>query len=359
MTTTTKTSVNVNVNVQTTFTTDGLSPRDAKLIKEQTAKMEAELKALSQPTQINQADSGYLDWGGSAKSLNEVFNMVCNGTPSAPAPTDSGHPSGSLKKDANGVITTPGGYKIEQLKQHDWKITGPDGKSTLIWGDPHVKESDGGAFDFKRDSTFVLGDGTRINVKTVPWGNNMTVTGGLEIISGNDRVQVTDINKGKGKVGDITQDGFQHVNSFGGKDVFVMGKETDDWSFQGKEIIGSNNGGESFKLGNALGVGTPTPATPATPTTPTQQPTTRLDQLKNLFQSLNKVFDSLKNLTDLLARNTRNNGGIVPPGREPVVNRRKGFLEKAFSNIGRMLDTYLKLQNLSRSIQTNRNQFQA
>ena len=30
-----------------------------------------------------------------------------------------------------------------------------------------------------------------------------------------------------------------------------MGKETDDWYFHGKEIIGSNDGGDSFKLGQA------------------------------------------------------------------------------------------------------------
>ena len=37
------------------------------------------------------------------------------------------------------------------------------------------------------------------------------------------------------------------------KDVFVMGKETDDWYFHGKEVLGSNNGGDSFKLGQCSG----------------------------------------------------------------------------------------------------------
>jgi hypothetical protein len=155
----------------------------------------------------------------------------------------------------DGVITTPGGYKIEATSQFEWKITNPDGKTnTRIWGDPHVDESDGGKWDFKRDSTFVLPDGTRINCDTTPWSGNpdMTVTKGLEIISGNDRLQVTDIDKGKGKVGTVTQDGFAHVNSFGKNDVFVMGGDGNDWTFQGKEIVGSNNGGESFKLGKDM-----------------------------------------------------------------------------------------------------------
>lgn len=284
-------------------------------------------------------------------SLADVFNLVVNGCPTPPAPIDCSHPSGSLKKDANGVITTPGGYKIEQLKQHDWKITGPDGKETLVWGDPHVKESDGGNWDFKRDSTFVLGDGTKINVSTVPWGNGMTVTGGLEIISGNDRVQVSGIDKGKGQVGEITKDGYAHANSFGGKDVFVMGKETDDWSFQGKEVIGSNNGGESFKLGNDLPVGTPTPA--QNPQT-TQQPANNLNKLLELFKGISKLFDSLKNMSQLLTQRTNQNTGIVPPGREPVETRRQGALEKAFAAIGRMLDTVNKFQDLTKAIDVNR-----
>lgn len=172
-----------------------------------------------------------------------------------PSPFESSQPQGSLRTDGS-VITTAGGYKIEATGQHEWKITGPDGKTTRVWGDPHVDEGDGGKWDFKRNSTFVLGDGTRINVTTKPWGNDgMTVTSGLEVISGNDRVTVSDIDKGKGVVGQVTQDGYAHANSFGGNDVFVMGKETDDWSFQGKEVIGSNNGGDSFKLGNDLAAG--------------------------------------------------------------------------------------------------------
>jgi hypothetical protein len=297
--------------------------------------------------------------GGVARSIADVFNLVLGGgngcIPTVPYPGNGTHPSGNLKVGENGVITTPGGYKIEATKQHEWTITGPDGKSTRIWGDPHVDEGDGGKWDFKRDSTFVLGDGTRINVTTKPWGNgDMTVTGGLEIISGNDRVQVTDIDKGKGKVGQVTQDGYQHVNKFGGKDVFVMGKETDDWSFQGKEIIGSHNGGESFKLGNDLPVGTPAQQ-------PTQKPNTRLDQLLEVFRGLSKVFDALKNLTDVLSRRNTHNPEVVPPARREGswLDQRKGVLERSFAQIGRMLDTLLRLQSLSRGIQANRNVFVA
>lgn len=193
-------------------------------------------------------------------------------------PPDQGdccHPQGSLKNEG-GKITTPGGYTIEATKQHEWIITGPDGKTTRVWGDPHVAEGDGGKWDFKRNSTFVLGDGTRINVTTAPWKDGkMTVTSGLEIISGNDRVNITDIDKGKGVTGPITQDGYAHSNCFGNADVFVMGRESDDWSYQGREVTGSKNGGESFELGNNLPAGNVRP----NPTNDWSQPQQFLNQL--------------------------------------------------------------------------------
>lgn len=289
------------------------------------------------------------------RSIMDIFySVVGNGpaTPAPPAPSDSSHPPGSLKTDANGVITTPGGYTIEATKKFEWKITGPDGKTTRVWGDPHVDEGDGGKWDFKRDSTFVLGDGTRINCTTAPYGNGMTVSAKLEIISGNDRVQVTDIDKGKGKTGPVTHDGFQHVNSFGGKDVFVMGKETDDWSFTGKEIVGSNNGGESFKLGKDLAPGS-TPSTP--PTQNPAKPSGFFGKLGQLFEQMSKLFDNLRKLTEQLEKNN--------PFERPTTNgphggcwvdRRQNGLKSSFEDIGRMLDKVASLRDLSRSVNQNR-----
>jgi Domain of Unknown Function (DUF1521) len=199
---------------------------------------------------------GLADFFDSLRQLTPPANGPgCCRTISPPVREDRCHPTGTLKVDQeSGVITTPGGYKIEQIGQYEWKITGQDGKWTRIWGDPHVQEGDRSgeatAWDFKRDSTFVLPDGTRINVTTKPF-NEMTVTSQLEVINGNDRVLVTDIDKGKGKVGDITHDGLAHTSDRCGRDLFIMGCETDDWYFQGKEIIGSNNGGDSLKLGQA------------------------------------------------------------------------------------------------------------
>ncbi|WP_434388439.1 DUF1521 domain-containing protein [Melittangium boletus] len=283
-----------------------------------------------------------------SRSIKSIFDDVLGGargpsTPSTPTPGDSSHPGGSLQTGKDGIITTPGGYQIQATSQFEWKITGPDGKSTRVWGDPHVDESDGGKWDFKRDSTFVLGDGTRINCSTTDYGNGMTVTKGLEIISGNDRVQVTDIDKGKGKTGAVTQDGYAHANSFGNKDVFVMGKETDDWSFTGKEIVGSNNGGESFKLGNALAAGTGA-AKPANGTDKANK--SFFDKLSGIFGQLSQIFDSLSKITKKAQTNT--------PFQPVNMQNRQKQLANSFQDIGRMLDLFSSIQNLNRSVNQQR-----
>ena len=219
-----------------------------------------------------------------------------------PDPFDAIRQQESLKVDSSsGKITTPGGYQIEQLGQFEWKVTGPDGKSTRVWGDPHVEESDGGKFDFKRDTAFVLGDGTRINVTTKPWGNDMTVTGQLDIVYGDSHVKVTDIDKGKGKVGQPTEDGMAEVVRFHSNsktDTFQMGNETDDWTFENSEIIGSEKGGDVIKTKDESydfgGYKSKLGKDGAVPTK--KQPVwAELSKLNERFDSITKLFDQLKN----------------------------------------------------------------
>lgn len=170
---------------------------------------------------------------------------------SAPDIADCCHPAGTLYTRGD-TVYTPGGYRIEMLGQYEWKITGPDGKWIRVHGDPHVDEGDReGAcdWDFKRNTTFVLGDGTRVNVTTVPGGaDGMTVTGKVEVVSGFQSVTVEGIDKGKGRIGEV---GFHFADAFTG-DVVTMGAETDDWAFRGREITGSREGGDSFVLGDVM-----------------------------------------------------------------------------------------------------------
>lgn len=218
-----------------------------------------------------------------------------------PNPADSLHRTPELKVDKDGKIHTPGGYTIEQLGQFEWKISGPDGKSTRVWGDPHVDESDGGKFDFKRDTAFVLGDGTQINVTCKPWGNGMTVTGQLDVVCGDAHVRVTDIDKGKGKVGEVKMDGQDEVVRFNstGKptDVLEMGKETDDWKFEGHEVIGSENGGEVFKTAKDPLITGHRPVLTGGNTTKQAQRDEQMKALQDLFKSLGKFFETLGNAT--------------------------------------------------------------
>lgn len=170
---------------------------------------------------------------------------------SAPDFADCCHPAGSLYAHGD-TVYTPGGYRVEMLGRYEWRVTGPDGKWIRVHGDPHVDEGDrDGAsdWDFRRNTTFVLGDGTRLNVTTVPGGaEGMTVTSRIEVVSGFRSVTVEGIDEGKGRIGEV---GFHFADTFTG-DVVTMGAETDDWAFRGREIVGSRDGGSSFELGDVM-----------------------------------------------------------------------------------------------------------
>ncbi len=213
-----------------------------------------------------------------------------------PNPAESKDSKASLKVDKeSGKITTPGGYTIEQVGQFEWKVTGPDKKETRVWGDPHVDESDGGRWDFKKNAEFQLGDGTRICVTCKPYGNGATVTGELDIVNADSHIKVTDIDKGKGKVGDVTFDGDEALFKFNaqGADHIKMGASTADWNFEGREIIGSENQGEKLKTKDQAGTSVNTQKWQTA-----FAPTPGNDALKSLqdrFSAVQKLFDSLKN----------------------------------------------------------------
>ncbi|AKQ67671.1 hypothetical protein A176_004583 [Myxococcus hansupus] len=291
-----------------------------------------------------------------------------------PNPLDSVRDAHSLKVDDGGKITTPGGYTIEQLGQFEWRVTGPDGKNTRVWGDPHVDESDGGKWDFKRDTSFVLGDGTRINCTCAPWGNGMTVSAQLDIVYGDSHVRVTDIDKGKGKVGQVSHDkGMDEVVRFHSKqnvDVFNMGKNAADWTFNGKEIVGHENGGEIHKVGEA--VITEGHAMAFNYTAAADNPVageaaqnwdmnTSLPQVKPLpwdmssgkpeLNKLNETFDSISKVFDQL-KNTNANGFNPFSKKDDLFgaydkNQHRSALTQSFKALGDMFGTLEKLSKLN------------
>ncbi|HEX8704815.1 MAG TPA: DUF1521 domain-containing protein [Myxococcaceae bacterium] len=347
----------------------GLDATEKQLVK--TTVAEVSTTAAAQPGQKKAADS--LDAGGNTRSLDDVLARAATAAPSAPAQSDSGQPAGGLRVDDKGVIHTAGGYQVEMLGQFDWKITGPDGKSTKIWGDPHVSEGDGGEWMFKRNSTFMLKDGTRIDVTCVPYGNGATVTGKLNITSGNDRLEVKDIDKGKGKLGEITHDGLTHIDDFDGEDTFHMGAESDDWIFLHREIKGSEDQGETFNLGTehknwgmqpelygSPGFKETSPFAQGGPAT-SGSTSTSTTTAKNLspqeqFQAMTKLFETQSQLGEVLSRRAEQNSTLLPPGDDSqALQRRRAQLEEQFAQIQRMQGTVEKFQNLSTSIESNRN----
>jgi hypothetical protein len=163
----------------------------------------------------------------------------------------------------------------------------------------------------------------------------------LEVISGNDRVTVSDIDKGKGKIGTVTRDGYQHVNGFEG-DVFVMGQEADDWSYQGREITGSENGGDSFKLGGELH--------------PLDSEPVRFDEG---FDWVSSLFDNfMSHARDSFGPNSNN----FSPSRSPVRDedradraRQLRTLAQAFRAFAQMFNALARLSSLSEQLSAGRN----
>ena len=136
--------------------------------------------------------------------------------------------------DDRGAITvrTPDGYVVKaEGKEQAWSITGPDGKTTRIWGDPHVLESDGDRWDFKERGSFMFG-ANKITAETVPAGNGQTVSYRLTVYSGNERVTVGGINTNKPVIVAVGQDGKQHDDQLADGTQYTrsLGANGEAWS---------------------------------------------------------------------------------------------------------------------------------
>lgn len=120
-----------------------------------------------------------------------------NGTPPAGAP-----PTGTLTANADGSITTPGGYTIFNDGGHQWRIREPSGVEHRIWGDPHVDENNDGTLDwnFNTDAMFVLPDGTSIFCDTDKVGElagkDVTTSTSLHIAFGQSLATMDVVNGG-------------------------------------------------------------------------------------------------------------------------------------------------------------------
>jgi hypothetical protein len=127
----------------------------------------------------------------------------CGGCiPSPQAAPQGGLQVGGAEGFPANAVRTAGGYTIvPEGKDAAWKVYGPgqqygDDALTRVWGDPHVSEKDGTRWDFTKDSNFTLPDGTTIRCDTTS-EVGQSVSQGLTILSGNDRVEVGGVNTSK------------------------------------------------------------------------------------------------------------------------------------------------------------------
>jgi hypothetical protein len=205
---------------------------------------------------------------GTQAAVPSDEDCLCEELPLVPAP-------GPGLTSQGRKIQTPGGFVIEALgKNHAFTITGPDGASTRIWGDPHVVEGDGGKWDFKKDIVFELGDGTRIWVRTTPYKDTQaTVTASLEVVHGGQRSLMLGVDGADPVATGVEALTAAQGESFAaGLDVFHMGARADDWTLRGKEVVGSANGGVAFKLADGTAVEAETGAAVIVVTEPAPKP---------------------------------------------------------------------------------------
>ncbi|MDR2337732.1 MAG: DUF1521 domain-containing protein [Deltaproteobacteria bacterium] len=124
-------------------------------------------------------------------------------------------------------IKTEDGFTILfEGQQQSWKIITPDGKETKIWGDPHVEESDGDKWDFKKQSTFVFGN-NKITIETTPTDNGETLTKAVTIYNGKDRLTLDNINIDKPNFVAWKLDASAHDEDLADGDVYNLDTTAD------------------------------------------------------------------------------------------------------------------------------------
>jgi hypothetical protein len=136
-------------------------------------------------------------------------------------------------RNDQGAITvrTTDGYLVRaEGKDHAWSITGPDGMTTRIWGDPHVSESDGGTWDFKNRGTFFFGK-NKVTVEVVPFGNGQTISSAITLYSGDERVTIKGLETNKPMITAVSHDGKQHDDSLADGDAYsrAVNKTGEAW----------------------------------------------------------------------------------------------------------------------------------
>lgn len=139
----------------------------------------------------------------------------------------------SINKKGQVQVKTNDGFNVTFLGRDEaFTITGPDGKTTKIWGDPHVKESDGDQWDFKNQSSFIFGN-NKVTVQTVPSEHNGEVTYSqtVTVYNGDDRFTITGIDKNAPEILAWRLDGKDHDSQLEDGDIYQLQRSdgSEEW----------------------------------------------------------------------------------------------------------------------------------
>ena len=129
------------------------------------------------------------------------------------------------------VLKTEDGYQVTfPGTQESFLITGPNGKTTKIWGDPHVTESDGDQWDFKSQSSFLFGN-NKITVETTTKpGYGLTFSKTVTVYNGQMHFSLTGIDENKPELVAYNFEGGAHDASLDDGDIYQL-------SFKGSDEI--------------------------------------------------------------------------------------------------------------------------
>ncbi len=202
--------------------------------KKNDSAMSSSSTSTSGTTSETAKSSGSAATAGSGTSTTTASTTGSTATQKPSATTGAVKQSNfDVMRNDQGAITvrTTDGYLVRaEGKDHAWSITGPDGMTTRIWGDPHVTESDGDAWDFKNRGTFFFGK-NKITVEVVPYGNGQTISSAITLYSGDERVTIKGLDANKPIITAVSHDGKQHDDSLADGDAYsrAVNKTGEAW----------------------------------------------------------------------------------------------------------------------------------
>lgn len=163
-----------------------------------------------------------------------------------PKTTNTMDPAGSLTVEGN-KITTPGGYTIENKGNSEFSITAPNGKKTTVWGDPHIKNTEGkhiADWD-EKTATFMLPDGTKITANAT---DKLGLTTDFHVYYGNQHVECKGTNTANPTTSAVRYDAAVHDQFQKDGSQFFIGGDGDDLfksvNGQLREVVGGGGNAE-------------------------------------------------------------------------------------------------------------------